>query len=455
MRKSAFLLLFCVHILGFAQPANTQQPPIVPKAEIKDVADTISITLADAEAIFMKNNYASLAAKYNVDAAYALVRQAGLFNNPNVYFEPSLYNKQFINSNGSTGKWFPLATGKQGDVTTQGDYVISLNWAVSLAQKRIKTAKVAKLNADVAKYQFDDMMRSLIYSLHTDFIDLFYGLKSLQLFDEEIATVKNVVAGFETQYQKGNVSLRDITRVRALLLSLQSDRLDVYTALQQNSSKEFQQLLNDPRNVFYKPAVTEDELESKYNISNINLADIVDQALLYRPDLKADLTQLAADEANIKLQRAVGVPDLTLQPGTTRNSNYIQNDPVLGFGMPLPIANRNQGNIQNAKLLVTSDQEQVKADQVKVQSDVFTSYQKILELQKLKGAQSANSISDFRKLLQGAEDNFTKKNLSLLDFVDMFESYKDYMTQSYSIKDQRYSAYEELNFNVGKDVFKK
>ena len=132
------------------------QPPIVSKDSIHNITDTISITLADAEAIFVKNNYAALAAKYNVDAAYALVGQAKLFNNPTMYFEPSIYNKEFINPNGSTGKFFPLKTGTDGDQTTQGDFVINLNWTISLAQKRIKTANVAKLTGDVQKYQFDN-----------------------------------------------------------------------------------------------------------------------------------------------------------------------------------------------------------------------------------------------------------------------------------------------------------
>ncbi|MHB8259664.1 MAG: TolC family protein [Bacteroidia bacterium] len=466
MRKIIFLLLvlngsFCFSQQVFKQtapyaPTTPQASPIVPKDSIHLVADTISITLADAEAIFMKNNYAMLAAKYNVDASYALIRQAKLFNNPNVYFEPSVYNRSFVNPNGSTGKFFPLATGTdRSNNTDQGDFALNMNWSISIAQKRIKNANVAKLNADVAKYQFDNLMRSLLFSLRQDFIDLYFGLKSLQLFDEEIATVRKIVAGFETQFQKGNASLRDITRVRALLLSLQSDRLDLYTALQQSSAKEFTVLLNNPKNVYYKPILNEAEFDAKYNFSSLALADLVDQALLNRPDLKADLTQLASDDANVKLQKAMGVPDISFQPGITRNSNYIQNDPTLGFGMPLPIANRNQGNIQSAKLAVASDQEQVKLDYITVQNDVFASYQKILEIQKLSGSQTSNFVTDFRSLLQGAEDNFGKKNLSLLDFVDMFESYKDYMTQSNSIKDQRYSAYEELNFNVGKDVFKK
>jgi cobalt-zinc-cadmium efflux system outer membrane protein len=431
------------------------QPPIVSKDSIHNITDTISITLADAEAIFVKNNYAALAAKYNVDAAYALVGQAKLFNNPTMYFEPSIYNKEFINPNGSTGKFFPLKTGTDGDQTTQGDFVINLNWTISLAQKRIKTANVAKLTGDVQKYQFDNLMRSLLFSLRTDFIDLYFGLESLKLLDAEIAYAKKIVVGFEEQYSKKNISVLEITRVRAMLFNLQTNRIGVWNALQQNSIKEFNAFLNDPRNVFYKPKLTEEELEKRYNVSNLSLAELVDQALLNRPDLKADLAQLAADNENIRLQKATGIPDLTLQPGMTRNSNYIQNDPVLGFGIPLPVSNRNQGNIKNAKLLVASDQQQVRSDYVNVQNDVFGAYQAILEYQKISSSQNAACLADFNTMMQGAESNFAKKNISLLSFVDIFDAYQTYITQSFAVKDQRYTVYEQLNFYVGKDVFKK
>src|SRR6185503_8024414 len=146
------------------------------------VADTISITLNDAEEQFFKNNYFLLAQKYNVDASKALVRQAGLFNNPNIYYENSIYNK-------FSGKYFPTAEGKWGDYSTQGEFLIQTNWLFSIAGKRNKSVKVAKAQADVAQYQFDDMMRSLIFALRSDFYELYYGLQSLKLFNEEIGSL--------------------------------------------------------------------------------------------------------------------------------------------------------------------------------------------------------------------------------------------------------------------------
>src|ERR1700751_862255 len=77
------------------------------------VPDTLPITLNAAEEQFLKKNYFLLAQKFNVDASKALVKQAGLFNNPNIYYENNVCNK-------FSGKYFPTALGTWGDYKTQG-----------------------------------------------------------------------------------------------------------------------------------------------------------------------------------------------------------------------------------------------------------------------------------------------------------------------------------------------
>ncbi|MEO8759481.1 MAG: TolC family protein, partial [Bacteroidia bacterium] len=315
MRKLLFLLLVSVAKFSFAQQAI--------------IIDTVSITLANAEDQFIKSNFGLLAQKFNVDASKALIRQAGLLNNPNIYYEQSVYNK--YKTNGS--KYFPTAVGGS-DKTTQGEFIVQYNWLFSIAGKRNKAVQVAKANADIAQYQFDDLMRTLIFALRSDFYQLHYGMESLKLFDDEIASLKDIVNGFETQYTKGNVSLREITRVRALLFSLQNDRLETATNLRATLN-EFAGLLNNPKPVFYKPDLNEAEVDGKYNSSTINLSDLLTQALTNRPDVKEAQAQVAANEANYKLQKATGVPDVMLQGVYDRNGSYIPNYNAAAISIPI------------------------------------------------------------------------------------------------------------------------
>ncbi len=409
-------------------------------------ADTIEISLDNAEDLFLKNNYSLLAQRYNVDASKALIRQAGLLNNPNLYYENNVYNRY-------SKKYFPTSLGVPGDASTQGEYVIQYNWLFSIAGKRNKSVKVAKIQADIAQYQFDDLIRTLLLALRSDFYQINYELKSLRLFNEEIKTLSVIVENFETQYQKGNISLRDITRTRALLFSLQNDRLSLANNLIQLQN-EFSVLLNNSKSAWYKPFINETEITNKYPLSKIVLSDLISQALASRPDLKAAQAQVTAAEATVNLQKAIGVPDITIQGVADRNGSYIPNYNGLAVSLPIAVFNRNQGNIQSAKSLTEAAKQLLEQKQVSVQNDVFASYQKILETEKLNASLSQNFSSDFNALLLGAQTNFEKKNLSLLEFIDLFESYKQSMIQLNTIKNQRYNAFEELKFNVGKDVFK-
>ncbi len=411
------------------------------------VGDTLTITLNDAEEQFLKNNYFLLAQKYNVDASKAIVRQAGLFNNPNIYYENSVYNRY-------SGKIFPTELGHIGEPGTQGEFIIQTNWLFSIAGKRNKSVKVAKAQADVDQYQFDDLVRTLLFALRSDFYQLYYGVQSLKLFNDEISSLSNIVSGFEIQYKKGNISLRDLTRIRALLFSLQTDRLNLYTSLQQ-TEKEFSVLLNTNKNVWYKPQFNETETNTKYTALKIILSDLVAQALQSRPDLKAAQAQLTTAEANLKLQKAFAVPDITAQGVFDRNGSYIPNYSAVALTVPLVIFNRNQGNIQAAKSLVEAYKQGLLQKQTVVQNDLFVSVQKIVETEKLNNSLSPDFANDFETVLAGAQSNYEKKNISLLEFVDLFEAYKENIIHLNTIKTQRINAYEELNYSVGKELFKK
>jgi cobalt-zinc-cadmium efflux system outer membrane protein len=407
---------------------------------------TLPITLQEAETRFMKSNFLLLAQKYNVDASKALVRQAGLLNNPVIYYEQSVYNH-------FQKKLFPTQLGTMGDGTTQGEFIVQSNWLFSIAGKRLKSQDVAKGQADIAQYQFDDLVRSLLFALRGDFYQIYYDLQSLKLFDQEIATVNSIVKGFEDQYKKQNVSLRDLARFRSLLLSFQSDRLAVFQDLQQNMT-EFSILISDKDTTTWAPVLDEIAAEAQYPVSKVELSKLLEQAFASRPDLKAALATVATAQANVKLQKAVGVPDVMIQEMYDRNGSYIPNYWAGGIQMALPVFNRNQGNIKAAKAQQDASGQMLLQTQTIVQNNVLATYQKIIETEKLYNSLSPDFIKDFEKVLAGAQSMYEKKNLSLLEFVDLFESYKASMIQYYSIKSMRFTTFEELNFNVGTDVFK-
>src|SRR5262250_665153 len=112
-------------------------------------ADTLSLTLADAENLFQKNNFQLLAAKFNVSAADAAVIQAKLWSNPVLSIDQGAYNE-------NTKKWF--------DISKSGETAASLQQLILLGGKRRNQIGIAKINSRIAQYQFFDLVRTLRYT---------------------------------------------------------------------------------------------------------------------------------------------------------------------------------------------------------------------------------------------------------------------------------------------------
>src|SRR5258707_2367629 len=119
-----------------------------------------------------------------------LVIKARLWPNPNFSIGHSLYS-------GSLGKFFPI--GGNDDETTVG-----LSQLILLAGKRNKQIQLAQENAHLSEYQFFDLLRTLKYTLRTDFFQIYYLQQSAKVYDEEIKALSQVVDAFAQQQGKGD-----------------------------------------------------------------------------------------------------------------------------------------------------------------------------------------------------------------------------------------------------------
>jgi cobalt-zinc-cadmium efflux system outer membrane protein len=63
-----------------------------------------------------------------------------------------------------------------------------------------------------------------------------------------------------------------------------------------------------------------------------------------------------------------------------------------------------------------------------------------------------NFQNDFDKLLKSITENFEKRNISLLEFTDFYDSYKQNVLQWNQLQNDRIQAIETLNFSIGKPI---
>jgi len=110
----------------------------------------------------------------------------------------------------------------------------------------------------------------------------------------------------------------------------------------------------------------------EYRPVKANLDDLQLKALQNRPDLRAAQQGVTAANSQLELQKAIGHQDVTVQANYSHTGGI--NAASLYGSIPLPIFNRNQGNILQARYAISQSQEQERATDQQVLTDVHDAY---------------------------------------------------------------------------------
>jgi len=397
--------------------------------------DTTHITIKAAEKQFLDKNLQLLAEKYNIDIARADVIQARLYNNPNFSVSTALYNqdqKKFLDVSNSTGQ-----------------YGFGLSQLIILAGKRNKQIKLAEINTQQAENNFFDLLRTLRFSLRGDFYNVYFLQNSINAYTAQINTLENLNNAYSDLQAKGVVTLKDAVRIKSLLYSLKAEQTGLKNQLN-DAEAELQLLLQNNKTFFYPEADSSSPAAAA--IDQYNLQGLTDSAYANRYDLRLANNAVMYNQQNYALQKSLRVPDLTLGAEFDKRGSYINNASFLNAAIDLPFFNRNQGNIKAAKISIDQSKTQLELQRQTVENDVQKAYVKLLTTNKMLQSFDPGFRSQFQRLMDGVTDNFLKRNISLIDFTDFVESYKNNVLQLNQLQNDRMQAIEALNFSIGKPI---
>ncbi|NBB20976.1 TolC family protein [Runella sp. CRIBMP] len=410
------LMAFLLPICGFAQ-------------------DSLRISLRQADSLFVEKNLILLAERYRIDAAQASVIQARLWDNPTLSTEWNLYNPN---------------RQRVLDVGRGGQKIISIEQVIQTAGKRNKQVALSLENARMTEYEFMDLLRILKFELRSNFFDIFFLQNTLNRYQRQIETLERTVVAFETQYEKNNVSLRELLRLKALLFQLNNDKTEILFQLTEKQ-KDLKTLLNTEKSV--TPLVNETEL-SRYQLVNYNVSVLNELALQNRGDVKVTESFARQAELNYRLQKALAVPNVRIGATYDQAGSFVNDYSGLTLSADLPFFNKNQGNIKVAKALIDYQKGLQNQKVNTVTNEVAAALEKVRYVENMVQSVDSKFTDQFELLNKGVLENFQKRNLTLLEFIDLIETYSESIKELNRLKADRVGAYEELNFTVGQELFK-
>jgi outer membrane protein, heavy metal efflux system len=167
-----------------------------------------TLSLTEAEQQLQKNNLLLLADQYNISAAQAGVIQARIWELPYMSAEFNAVNPQ--NNN-----YF--------DVGNNGQKGLAIQQLIYLGGKKKNEVAFAKSNVSIAELQFEQLLRTLNYQLRQTFYTVYFDNQKVTGIESKISILDTLLNNYTTQANKGNIPLKEVVRLQALVFALKTD----------------------------------------------------------------------------------------------------------------------------------------------------------------------------------------------------------------------------------------
>ncbi len=399
--------------------------------------DTITINIPAAEQRFVSMNLSLLAKQYDVKIAQATYLQAKLWYNPNLTYGQTLYNqdsKKFFDNN------YPA----EGEV----DRTFQLQQLLTIGGRHSATAKLAKVGVIQSEFQLADLLRSLKYQMYTDISDLYNNQTLVNMYVSEENKIRHLVESTQAEYKLGNASGNDVIRLQAQLQDIVAQEITASQAIS-SDEQDLGILLAYKGNTYI---VVRD-----LGIPSAEIPpymSILDSAKNNRPDLKLAYAGVQYSEQNLKLQHSTSVPDLTLGVANIGAGSVIPDYWGITANIDLPVFNRNQWNVTQAKEQKKQAELNDSLALYSVMNQVTASYTNLYRINNQYSQIDSHYESDLNEMMDNAIANYDKRYINLLDLLSQISTYIDGKTNLINMKVQYFNAIHALNYTTGIDIIK-
>jgi cobalt-zinc-cadmium efflux system outer membrane protein len=244
------------------------------------------------------------------------------------------------------------------------EVTVGLSQVIELAGKRRKRTHVAALERDLAAWDYETARLDVLTQVAQAFADVLRVQERLAVDADLVRLAEQIYRIVAERVKAGKVSPLEATRARVALATSRIARQRVQREL--TAAKErLAATWGGTRATFER--VTGD-LET---LNPIPSAAVVAQRIVQNPDIARWATAMARRHAAVTLAEANRTPDPTLGVGVRYFNNVDEADAhalLLAVSVPLPVFDRNQGNILEARYQLARTEVERRAAAVRVQT---------------------------------------------------------------------------------------
>jgi cobalt-zinc-cadmium efflux system outer membrane protein len=373
-----------------------------------------SITLDDAIQMALQHNHNMLAIMTTIQQSQAEEITQNLRPNPTLFADWE-YLPLGSPAKQNPGTYSGQSTNDYLNNNTEGD--IGLSYLIERGGKRHDRLQAQKDITAQTRSLVADNGRGLTFQVATLFYNVQLAESTLELAQKDLKSFQDTVDISEHQYKAGGISENDYLMIKLQLLQFESDLEQAQLARVQS--------LSDLRQLLGYESVSQDyDVAGPFEYQPVkgNLEDLQLKALQNRPDLRAAQQGVTAANSQLTLQKAIAQQDVTVQANYSHVNGL--NAATIYGSIPLPIFNRNQGEIAKARVAITQAQELEKATNGQALTDVYDAYQGLRTNDKLVLLYLSKYLDAATRSRDISEYAYRHGGISLLNFLDAERSYR-------------------------------
>jgi cobalt-zinc-cadmium efflux system outer membrane protein len=392
------------------------------------------MSLLECENAFQQNNLQLLAEQYSINMADADILQAKIWELPQMSGYINAYNPQ--------DKRVLDAGRAKGFEVTQLIY---------MGGKKKNEIAFAKSNKELAQLQFSQLLVELRTQLHTNYYNLYYEKLKLENTNKQLGYMNDLLKAYKVQSAKGNVSLKDEVRLQSIVIQLNNDKVGINKNL-----LEFEQNLKVLTGITenIEPEISEEEAKLVLTAQPFGDNDeLKRKALENNADYLFILKLIDNSKLYAQWQKSLNVPDLNVGAEYDQASGTFNNEINLKVGIPIPLWKSNKGNVEKANYAIKQNQKNAEFQKLNLETKVQSAFQ-IWKTQYDQLAEiKSTDLSNLDLVYDGMLKNFRNGNISLIEFTDFMESYRQTALQIYDMKNDLMESAIKLNQLVQTKIF--
>jgi cobalt-zinc-cadmium efflux system outer membrane protein len=333
---------------------------------------------------------------FEMRAAEARALQAGVLPNPQVGVE--------LENFGGTGS------------TTKGvraiETTLQLSQLIELGGKRAKRLRLAGFERELMRWDYEVKRLEVLTEAKKAFVDVLATGRRLDFTADLLRLAEHVQRTVAARVRAGKVSPIEETRTR---VAVSTARLQVQQARSSHAAakKRLAASWGSTAPVF------EGVHGSLDTTAPVPFLELLTVRMQMNPDIARWTSEMEARRAQVELARSKAVPDLTVSGGVRYLNEPKEGAFVLGFSLPLPLFDRNQGGIQEAYARLSKAELERRAAEVRVGTALSDVYQHLVSAANEVTTLQNDVLPAAEEAFQATEEGYRLGKFALLDVLDV------------------------------------